>query len=63
MIEYNERLALTKTLMATDNPDEALRYILENFDLKGVRLNATTKPLFVDGAIKAIDLCGAKRKK
>ena len=63
MIGYTERLELNKTLMKFDNPQEALNYIIDNYDLNAVRLNFTTKPLFVEGAIKAIDLCGAKRKK
>lgn len=62
MITNSEKIELIKKLNTLHSPEEVLNYIIENYDLKSARLGVTTKPLFIDGTIKALNLVGAKRK-
>lgn len=63
MIEYSEKLALMVELNKLKTPQEILEHVIDKYDFEGAQLNVTIKPLFIAGAIRAIDLCNAKPKK
>jgi hypothetical protein len=63
MIEYSEKLALMQELNKLKTPEEILNYIIKHYDLSAITLSSTMKPMFIDGAIRSLNLLNAKAKK
>lgn len=61
MLNSKEKIAITEQLKKCKTAGEAFTWLATNYDLDGVVLGTISKPLLIDGLIKAINLTNPKK--